>query len=330
MPLPMEPTPALTIRDDEPSVAVVRQAAEWLAHIESGDASEQDYKDLEAWRSADPVHAVALDRLGGVRERLDGAPQLERETLRRLLLQPKRARGASFLGILTLTGVCWAASGLPIVELQFADQKTAAGETRALSLPDGSDIILSTDSAVDVDVDANSRTVRLLRGEILAHVAKREGALFTVESGDGTAVALGTAFTVRKEADSTMVAVATSHVRICPALGGELGCVTLAPGQRGRLTRQTAERLPDVTAGDVGAWADGWLAVDDRPLVDVLDELNLWRAQPIGFDRRALADLRVSGIFPLRDTDKAVINLSRLLPIIIDRSDPSAPIVRRH
>ncbi|MBY8823670.1 FecR family protein [Sphingomonas colocasiae] len=325
----MEPATTSDSREQEPSAAIVRQAAEWLAHVESGDASAADHEDLRAWRAADPAHAVALDRLGGVRARLDGTPDVEREALRRLMLRPRRRAGASFLAVLVLIGAGWMASRLPWVQLYFADQKTEAGETRVVALPDGSSLTLSTDSAVNLEIGDGERAVRLLRGELLAHVAKADAPPFEVMTEDGTAIALGTAYTVLKESAATTVAVAQSQVRVCPVPEDDEGCLTLGPGQRARLAGGRAVRLPDVSAADVGAWAEGWLTVDDRPLAEVLDELNRWRAKPIGFDRTALADLRVSGIFPLRDTDRAAANLARLLPIMMDRSDPDAPVIRR-
>jgi transmembrane sensor len=326
----MEPLLKSDSRQEEPSAAVVDQAAEWLAHIESGDASEQDHCDLDAWRRAAPAHALALERMDGLRDRLGGAPPVEQETLRRLLSRPKkRARGGAILALAVLIGGAWMTARLPAVELHFADVRTQPGETRVVDLADGSKLTLSSDSAANIDVGSARRTVKLLRGEILAQVAKQDGAAFTAKSGDGAVVALGTAFTVRKDGGSTVVAVAESRVLACPARRVETACATLLPGQRARLTPGALERLADEPAANIGAWAEGWLAADDRPLVEVLNELNRWRAEPISFDARALSDLRVSGVFSLREPDKAVANLSQLLPISIDRSDPAAPVVRR-
>lgn len=322
----MDPIRTLRSQDNEPSASVVREAADWLAHLESGDASDRDRSDFEAWRSADSAHAVALDRLGGVRERLANTADVERETLRRLLLRPKRS-GAPFLIVLALLGAGWAGSRLPSVQILLADQTTRIGEARALDLADGSRLTLSTDSAVNIDADR--RLVTLLKGEVLAKVVKRPGEDFTVRTREGTVTALGTAFTVRKEAASTLVAVAESRVRLCPDDRGDAMCTTLSPGQSARFTTHSVEQLADIAVADVGVWTDGWLSVDNRPLVEVLDELNRWRATPIRFDRRALGDLRASGVFPLHDPGKATANLTALLPLVLDNSDPAAPVLRR-
>lgn len=313
----------------EPSGTVVREAAKWLAQLESGDAGTADRRDFEAWRSAEPAHALAIERLGGIRARLADASEAERVTLRQLLLRPKRRAGGALPIILALAGAGWGGWQLPMVKLYLADEKTAAGETRVVALQDGSELTLSTASAVDMRVGEHARVVHLLQGEILARVEGKP-LPFIVETDDGSAVALGTAFTVRKEEAATIVAVAESRVRICPARGSEAACMTLAAGERGRISHSAVERLADVPTADVGVWADGWLSADDRPLVEMIDELNRWRAAPIAFDRADLAGLSVSGVFPLGDTERAVANLVRLLPVRVDRSDPARPVMRRH
>lgn len=316
----MDPRPtSAAVPDETPSPAVVERAAEWLAHLESGDATDADRAALRAWRDAHPSHALALDRMSGMAGQL--GERAQRETMRRLFLRPNKAPTA-LLGLATIALTGWFA----VQHMTTADQSTAAGEIRTVALKTDDRITLATDSAADVD-DAR-RTVRLLRGEVLARVAKGAPAPFVVQTRDGTAQALGTAFTVRRLDDATRVAVIESHVRVCPARHPD-ACLTLAPGQQARMTRDAVTALPDAAPTTAGAWSEGWLPVEDQPLVEVLDELNRWRAKPIRFQRQALADLRVSGVFPLRQTDRAVTNLARSLPLAVDRTDPASPVISR-
>lgn len=316
----MDPRPTSAAKPDEtPSAAVVERAAEWLAHLESGDATDADRVAFRAWRDAHPSHALALDRMGGL-----VGDRAERETLRRLFLRPGAKAPAAMLGLAALGFAGWLA--VQATATLHADQRTQIGETRAVALKTQDRIVLATDSAADID--DGRRTVRLLRGELLARVVKGAPAPFVVQTRDGTAQALGTAFTVRQLADATRVTVIESRVRVCPARQAD-ACLILAPGQQATMTRDAVTALPDAAPATAGAWSEGWLPVEDQPLVDVLDELNRWRAKPIRFDRQALADLRVSGVFPLRQTDRAVANLARSLPLRIDRTDPTSPLVAR-
>ncbi|WP_313443485.1 hypothetical protein [Novosphingobium sp.] len=59
---------------------------------------------------------------------------------------------------------------------------------------------------------------------------------------------------------------------------------------------------PDAAA----IWTEGWLAADDQPVAHVLLELNRYRKKPLRFDEGELAGVRVSGSFPLADTDRAL------------------------
>ena len=326
---PMAMARDITDDSSEPDMTVVHEAAVWLAHFESGDVSPEDQAAFNVWRSADTAHALAFERLNTVRDRLDHKPDLERETFRRLLSRPRRRAGTPLLVLLVLAGAGWITMRLPVVQTYLADERTITGETRALDLADGSHLTLATASAINTDIDAATRTVTLLRGEVFARVVKQGGAAFVVRTEDGVATALGTAFTVRKEADATVVAVAESQVQVCPEQSDAQSCLTLQPGQTARISAGRVRRLGDTAAADVGAWTEGWLPVDNRPVVEVLDELNRWRATPIAFDRSELADLRVSGVFALRDPEKAADNLTQLLPLVLDRSDPSAPVMRR-
>lgn len=308
----------------EPTPDIIERAAEWMAHLESGDANEADRTSFERWISEHPAHAIAIERMGG----LGNSSEVERETLRRLFLRPRRRVGG-VLAIALLAGGGWFLSRLPAVQVHFADERTIVGEMRDVPLIDGSRIVLASDSVVDLDVDHGQRTVRLLRGELLAEVAKSHAVRFQVETSDGTAEARGTAFTVRKDDHATMVAVIASQVRACPVSAGQGQCVTLSPGEQARIADGAVVRLAKVVPGDVGAWTEGWLPVDDKPLPEVLDELNRWRKTSIRFDRQSLSALRVSGIFPLRDTDGALANLAQSQPIAVDWSDPASPVIRR-
>lgn len=307
--------------DAKPTPAMVEAAADWLAHLESGDATDADRDACETWRGQHPGHAAALDRLGGLGARL-GA---EGNTLRALFPGRGRRTAPTLLALVGVAGAAWFALQSPALEVHFADVRAPTGEILPVALADGSRLVLATDSAANLDVTVDRRSIRLLRGEVFAEVADDAAAPFIISTEDGTARALGTAFTVRKEPGATRISVLESHVEVCPAAG--VGCMTLGPGQRALVTQASARRLPDAPTPDIGAWTEGWLPLDDKPLVEVLDELNRWRDQPIRFDRARLSGLRVSGVLPLRDTDRALANLTLLLPLVVDRSDPASPTV---
>ena len=84
--------------------------------------------------------------------------------------------------------------------------RTAKGEQRRLQLPDGTQLLLNTATALDIDYSPTLRRLHLYAGEVLITTApdtqspKRP---FVVDTPAGRAQALGTRFTVRHEADGS-------------------------------------------------------------------------------------------------------------------------------
>jgi transmembrane sensor len=247
----------------------------------------------------------------GLDARFDGTDPSGREVIGQLLTRrPKRARRiGGALAVLLLAGGGWLAGQSFALRGLLPDYRTTAGEQRTVNLADGSRLTIDTDGAASVRLDRAARTVSLFHGQVLAQVAHDRARPFVVATTDGTATALGTQFTVRRIDKGTMVTVIESRVRACASTPG--ACLDLMPGQRAWMDRGGIRRMADVDAETAGAWAEGWLAADDRPVADVLAELNRYRAVPVRFDPAALAGVRVSGSFPLRDTDQALSGIAR-------------------
>ncbi|MGH6978378.1 MAG: hypothetical protein ACRED4_03670, partial [Brevundimonas sp.] len=61
----------------------------------------------------------------------------------------------------------------------------------------------------------------------------------------------------------------------------------------------------------IGAWRDGRLAVQDRPVTEVVEALRPWHRGVILVPPGALAGRRVTGIYDLRDTARAMTALTK-------------------
>ncbi len=69
------------------------------------------------------------------------------------------------------------------------------------------------------------------------------------------------------------------------------------------------------------AWTRGMLVVDNARLGDVVDELSRYRTGYLGVDKN-VADLRITGSFPLHDTTLALNALLPTLPVRIEQHTP--------
>ncbi|PVZ08827.1 MULTISPECIES: FecR family protein [unclassified Pseudomonas] len=296
----------------EPTEQMIAEAALWMAQLQDEHADAQVHRGFEAWRAQHPGHALAAQRmqaLWGQFEPAHGAAG--RAAFKRGLSPSKRLGARSLLGLVGMASLAWALHGE--VPVWLADQRTGVGERSEVTLADGSRVQLNSDSAIDIHLNGHQRVIELVRGEVWVIVAKDPSRPFVVRTEQGSVTALGTRFVVRREgAEATRVSVVESAV--AAQANGEAP-VRVAAGQWALLQGGQVS-TPQRQAGvDPAGWTRGVLSLSNAPLVEVLDELARYRHGLLAYDRQALANLRVSGVFRLDDTDAALQALADNLPI---------------
>lgn len=307
---PIASTPASTSALDP---RVLDAAAAWLVRLHDSAATEDDRRACEHWRQSDPAHARAWDRAQTLLARLGGLPPaLAMPTLGRPVRAARRAAAAKVAALLALGPSAWLAWRVVDAGSWAAEHRTATGEQRGLQLPDGSRVTLNTASALDLRFDAAQRLLVLRAGEILVESAPDPaGRPLRVATREGLLQALGTRFTVRQDSGSTRLAVLQGAVRITPLRGG--AHAVLAAGQQ---TRFSAEQIDAPMPSDAvaTAWTRGMLLADGMRLADVTAELARYRPGLLHCDP-AVAELRISGAFPLGDTDRVLRMLVSTYPV---------------
>ncbi|QHJ00342.1 DUF4880 domain-containing protein [Xylophilus rhododendri] len=309
----------------QPDFATLQQAAKWFAELESGPDDGQRQARWQAWLDASEQHRLAWRRVLAVQQGFaainTSAPQARAS---RLALDAA-ARGRSRRGSLRTLGVLGVSALAAWAGLREAfwraDLQTATGETRDFTLPDGGRIWLSPDSAVRLAYGPQQRELVLQQGEVLietAHDSALPARPFVVCSLHGRMRALGTRFSVRQVADdSTTLAVFEGAVEARAASGPP----HVVPA--GRQIGLGAEGLGPENAASPAreAWRGGLLLADDMPLPDFLAELGRWRRGHLGSDP-ALAGWKITGAFPLQDSDRALAMLAQALPLRIETITP--------
>jgi len=120
---------------------------------------------------------------------------------------------------------------------------------------------------------------------------------------------------VRREADGTRLEVLQASVAAMPHNSGDEHVL-----REGQQVLMNANGLGQVGAVPVGAdaWTRGMLVVDNVRLGDLLAALGKYRSGHLGVAEQ-VADLRVTGSFPLTNTDLALESLVPALPVKIER-----------
>ena len=301
------------------SPEVLDQAIAWFVRLASGRDSAAQQRELALWRSASPEHELAWQRLQAVGGRLQGEA-VSADLAGATLGAAARRRLSRRLALKTLAGAGVLGSGGwllrdPLLERGYlADYRTATGEQYTYKLADNTLLQLNTATAVNVDFSGSRRRIELLRGEIALVTGKALDSPLSVHTRDAVIRPIGTRFSVRRYRDDpgSRVGVAEGVVEVA------------ATGAPNRVTSLVAGRQLAVIAGAVGepealgpnatAWIEGILSVERMRLDTFLRELSRYRRGVLRCDP-AVAGLRLTGAYPVRDTDHSLAMLVATLPV---------------
>lgn len=291
----------------------LKMAAQWFALLCDENVTEHQRQQWQAWHQQNEDHRWAWQRVEALQSQLQGVPgKFSYRTLDQAGRQSRLDRRTLLKSLLLLLGVggSWLGFQSPLGRELRADYRTATGEIKPIVLSDGSQLVLNTASAVDVRYSGEKRLILLHSGEI-SLITGRDDRPFWVESRQGAMRALGTHFLVRENDDKTQLTVLEHAVEAQLAqfpqekrrvnAGEQISFSAVAFGQQ-------------QAAGNGDSWTRGVLSVSQWRLDQVLAELARYRHGRLDCDP-AIAGLRVSGSFPLREPDRALLLLSQTLPI---------------
>ena len=304
------------------SARVLDAAIAWQLSLDSGGGSTVEREEFAKWLAGNEEHARAWRQLGMLDQRFSVASGPARAALlqsREGIRRRVRKLGSGLAGVVLMVGlVLFAGQRYVPINYWLADQRTATGEQRTLKLADGTVINLNTHSAIDVRFDEKRRLIVLQEGEILVETGHNDARPFFVETREGSLRALGTRFIVKREDHGTRLSVLQSAVAAQPqALHQEH---IIKQGQQVLMRSDGLGPMLAVTPGS-DAWTRGMLVVDNARLGDVIEELGRYRTGHLGVDKQ-VADLRITGSFPLHDTDLALNALLPTLPVQIEQHTP--------
>ncbi|SEG84781.1 FecR family protein [Marinobacterium lutimaris] len=296
----------------------IAQAADWMARLWSEDATDADEQACLRWRQASAENERAWQCLQQAQSRFDGLPagagarvlgRSRRLSRRKFLSLAGLGLGAGVLGL----------DGTGHLPRSAGDNHlaTATGEIRHLFLSDGSELNINTATELDLDIDARQRLIRLQQGQIML-VANQAQTPFRILTAEGSLETAGPArLDLYRSEQQTRIELYQGSARLISAAGSSLA---LSPGQSTRLIG-TSITAPVAASADTSAWTEGRLVAEQMPVDRFIHELARYRSGILRVDP-ALNQLKVSGVFSVRDTDRALDQLSRILPVSITYLTP--------
>jgi transmembrane sensor len=307
----------------------LEQASEWLLRMDNPARTEEDVNEWLRWCDEDSENLVAFEAFQRDWRDLDalkvGADANESatpsglnddlvllESQRKALVEQEthrlsisRVRRRKLMVPLAVAA-CLALVALAVILMphesdpSIPHQQVAATQTnRAATLPDGSRVILSAQTSINVDFNGSKRNLELSAGEAYFKVKHDRQHPFIVHAGDISVTAVGTAFDVRREPDGVTVTVEEGTVEIAGNVFAKKGLPTTWRAEAGyRLTYSSQGRTAMIASVDTSSalqWRSGELAYVWEPLGAVVEDLNRYSEHKVIIQDPAIAELRFTG-----------------------------------
>ena len=329
-------------RDDE----LLEIASRWVLKVDAGALSASDEAALAAWLDEHIRHRELLQEVAAVWDKADTLARLAElfphdSTVDRMPHGPWHRRWvqgaavAACLAMLMISAAWLLNPGsdrtLPTTSAAY---ETAIGAQKTLLLPDGSEVVLNTNSRLAVSFSPSARVLRLARGEILVRVAEDRARPLSVVAGDRIIQAVGTEFVVEITDDQQVELMVTEGkvvIGIQPLAVRSPGDVDaldtigdppvlalsedniVSAGEAVVLSAVEPSRKT-VPADDVEvklSWKEGRLVFRSEPLEKALQEVERYTTVEFVFLDESLKTRTLSGRFRAGDVE-SLLSLLRV------------------
>lgn len=294
----------------------LRGASHWYAILSGDRITPVQQQKWRQWIEAHQDHQWAWQQVENLREQVQIIPgNIAASALRDSALTRRQVMKGLLLALSVGGGwQLWRSE--PLTGLR-ADYRTATGEIRQFYLAEGTALTLDTASAANVIFTSSERRIELLYGVVAITSGKDpQQRPLRVYTQQAQLTALGTAFTVEQLDGHTRLSVQQHAVAV--RLNGTQRHTFIV--QQQQALSFSAGRIDESasTIVDSAEWTRGVLSVSDRPLSEVLEQLARYRPGILRCDPQ-VASLRISGTFPLTDSDAALQALAQTLPVSVQQ-----------
>lgn len=320
----------------------------WISKINRG-LSKAEQAEYQAWIASDEKNTEAMMSLSALWDDMEDLSRLADIFPEEGLAEA----GAGFSKqVLSIAASLFVVLGVAVFMAQPYFQsgfektyETSIGEQSMVSLSDGSELVLNTNSLVTVEYDDDHRLVTLLRGEMHIDVAHDEFRPLSVKAGTRVVQAVGTAFNIELLEDQKFELIVTDgEVRVGDLDTFEKVLASALSSQsrrsKGAEKRNNSIRLPEqalsisegqkiriggskrldahvaevaqVAEEDISielSWRQGNLVFNGESLAMVIDEIGRYTSTEFQFESDEIKNVRIAGTFKAGDITGLLIAL---------------------
>lgn len=302
-------------------------AIDWLVRLQGPAVSDADWAEFDAWLSVSPDNADAYDKVlafdlefGPLNRSIE--PAVAAGPDRSALVIPFRPARRAWLwpsGAALAAAFVAGAILVPMYGPGAAREtvySTGVGERKTVALEDGTRIDLNAASRISVRFTRGERHVVMGDSQAFFDVAKDPKRPFLIDAGDTRVRVVGTAFDIRRRDGSVAIAVQRGLVEVRPTTDRAAASYRLKPGQGlSHVEGQAGARVAAVQTGEITSWREGRLIYRDRPLSEIVGDMNRLFDRPVKLGDARAASMRLSGVLIVDRQDAMIGRLSNLLPV---------------
>lgn len=298
---------------------IQEQAIDWLVRLRDDQVDGETIEAFSAWLAQDPSHIQAFSAAEMLFKDMQKAAQSNtsspfqpaisenltrfkppRQTAKRMHPLLRTGFGMAAVWLIAINLII--PSQAKLLQSYFSDYHTQTGEFLEIQLSDSSRVLLNTNSAISVNFTAKVRQIQLHHGQARFTVAKDQQRPFEVLSGNLRTQALGTVFELNHRINTETSVVVQEHAVSASLTEDDKpsGKIKIKEGQI--LHYRSGQILPQpepVILSQVTAWQQHRLIINDRPLIELIDELERYQTGRIFIRDNSLKNLRVTGVFSL-------------------------------
>lgn len=280
------------------------EAAKWVVKFDGVDFNASHVRAFRRWLDRSPGHRAAFERASKTWNQLDLLAKLEAAPLP--ALAPAGLSRRALIGG-TAGAVVAGAGAIAFFAAEPAlAYETTTGEMRELVLPDGTQALLGADTRIEARINADRRSVRVLRGEALFSIAQRGDDPLSITAPSGGVDALHGEVLVKVLPEGSRVSLLSQAAQ---TWRGNLRARQMSGAAAAQTEIEFGSANPRVSQLDAPtltrrlAWRDGRLAFDNAPLAEAVADVSRQTGAQFVFAEPSLRDRRIVGLIDARNLD---------------------------
>lgn len=296
-----------------PSDDVLMEASAWLARLHADERKAEDEDLFRAWLSASPDHARAFEAVDKSWTVMGGLPHTSSKPRSGIMSRRALIMAGAGISVIAVGSLSFVRGGSAKI------YETGIGEQKHVALEDGSRIFLNAQTRVTVQFDQNERAAKLEYGRVNFFIREDEQRPFVVDIDQRRVVGQQCSFDARREGNDVQIVLLAGTAKVLrkgpadPSAGTQDGQLLhsgdrfVAAADHYRLDR------PDITP--LIAWQARRAIFDNQPLVEAVQEMNLYCPEKIEIADNITGHLRVSGVYHVGDNLGFARSISKFLPV---------------